>query len=179
MLRRGGQFALLTAGLGAVVAWIWVNHAEPRAETVDTRSASAAARAPSPAVAATVLATSTPSTDSSEKITLAKILPDTPPPQRDFLEQLSELNHTDKQAALTLAEKGEQWYSDVGRYAEARRAMRVTLLVDLKRMDEARALTRDFIAQYPDSSYSRLVRGVTGIHPRPSGPRVHALPSAP
>lgn len=84
---------------------------------------------------------------------------------------LTELNHTDKPAALVLAEKGEQWYPPVGRLAEARRAMRITLLVDLDRMAEARALTREFIERHPESPYRRLVQGATGIHPRPSGPR--------
>lgn len=84
---------------------------------------------------------------------------------------LSELNHSDKQAALVLAEKGEQWYAPVGRLAEARRAMRITLLVDLARIAEARALTREFVERYPESPYRGLVQGVTGIHPRPSGPR--------
>lgn len=84
---------------------------------------------------------------------------------------LADLNHTDKQAALVLAEKGEQWYAPVGRLAEARRAMRITLLVDLERMTEARALTHEFIERHPESPYRHLVQGVTGIHPRPSGPR--------
>lgn len=98
-------------------------------------------------------------------------LRDSPLPEREYLEQLRALNFTDKSAALVLAEKGEEWYSNTGRNAEARRAMRITLLVDLARMSEARALTRDFIAQYPESPYRRLVQGVTGIHPRPSAPR--------
>ncbi len=98
-------------------------------------------------------------------------LDDSPLPEREYLEQLRALNSTDKLAALTLAEKGDHWYSDTGSYAEARRAMRITLLVDLNRMSEARAFTREFIAKYPESPYRRLVQGVTGIHPRPSGPR--------
>jgi hypothetical protein len=98
-------------------------------------------------------------------------LQDSPLPEREYLEQLRALNFTDKNAALVLAEKGEEWYSDTGRNAEARRAMRITLLVDLDRMSEARALTREFIAKYPQSPYRPLVQGATGIHPRPSAPR--------
>lgn len=104
-------------------------------------------------------------------LTLSALILDTAPPEAEYLEQLTELNRTDKQAALTLAEKGDHWYASTGKLAEARRAMRITLLVDLDRMPEARALTREFIARYPDSPYRRLVQGVTGIHPRPSGPR--------
>lgn len=98
-------------------------------------------------------------------------LDDSPLPEDEYLEQLRALNFTDKNAALTFAEKGEQWYSETGRSAEARRAMRITLLVDLDRMSEARTLTREFIAQYPESPYRKIVQGVTGIHPRPSAPR--------
>ncbi|HEX2733163.1 MAG TPA: hypothetical protein VHM70_16245 [Polyangiaceae bacterium] len=93
-----------------------------------------------------------------------------PLPEGEYLRELEALSLTDKQAALLLVEQGEQWYPSQGRAAEARRAMRVTLLVDLGRMPEARRFTREFIEQYPTSSYRPLVQGVTGIHPRPSGP---------
>jgi hypothetical protein len=106
----------------------------------------------------------------------APSLSDAPLPEREYFQQLQELNHSDKRAALTLVEKGEQWYSSTGQLAEARRALRVTLLVDLGQMAEARRLTREYLERYPDSPYSRLVQGVTGIHPRPWGPRV--TPSA-
>ncbi len=57
-----------------------------------------------------------------------------------------------------------------GPEAEARHAMGITLLVDLGQIEEARALTRRFIVEHPESVYRPLVQGVTGIHPRPSGP---------
>lgn len=89
----------------------------------------------------------------------------------DYLRELAQLNRTDKRRALSLVEKGEAWYQASGVRAEARRAMGITLLVDLGDMDEARVRTRRFIAEHPDSAYRPLVQGVTGIHPRPSGPR--------
>lgn len=164
----------LLSGMAACIAWYWGKDTEPRARGLDSHSAtsavpSTASTAPASAGPTTKAVTASPAT--STKLTLVEMLPDTPPPEREYLEQLTALNHTDKQAALTWAEKGEEWYSDVGRNAEARRAMRVTLLVDLNRMDEARTFTREFIAQYPTSRYRRLISGVTGIHPRPSGPR--------
>jgi hypothetical protein len=93
-----------------------------------------------------------------------------PPAEEDFWHDLSLLNRTDKPRALVLAERGEGWYSDHGPAAEARRAMIVTLLVDLGQMDEARARARAFIQAYPQSAYRPLVQGKTGIHPRPYGP---------
>lgn len=88
-----------------------------------------------------------------------------------FWNELERLERKDKQEALAYALAGDDWYSDEGTPAEARRAKIVTLLVSLGKMEEARAKTRVFIEKYPDSSYRRLVQGVTGIHPRPSAPR--------
>jgi hypothetical protein len=48
--------------------------------------------------------------------------------------------------------------------------MQITLLVDLGQMAEARQLARRFIVAHPQSRYRAVVQGVTGIHPRPSGP---------
>jgi hypothetical protein len=87
-----------------------------------------------------------------------------------FLQRLLQLNRTDKPGALELARRGEGWYSDEGVRAEARKAMIVTLLVDLGHMSEARTEVREFIRRYPESRYRPLVQGVTGIHPRPGGP---------
>jgi hypothetical protein len=88
----------------------------------------------------------------------------------DYLRALDQLNGIDKRRALQLVQKGDEWYSSSGVKAEARKAMGITLLVDLGEMDEARARTRRFIAEHPKSVYRPLVQGVTGIHPRPSGP---------
>lgn len=88
-----------------------------------------------------------------------------------FLRELERLHMTDKPRALAFAKKGEEWYASTGRPAEARKAMIVTLLVELGDMEEARNLTRRFIDAYPESEYRPLVQGLTGIHPRPHGPR--------
>jgi hypothetical protein len=89
----------------------------------------------------------------------------------EFLAELARLNVEDKEAALVLAEAGERWYGATGVRAQARRAMAITLLVDLGRMPEARDRTRRFIEKYPRSRYRPLVQGATGIHPRPGRPR--------
>lgn len=87
-----------------------------------------------------------------------------------FWGELTRLRAVDKEQALKYALLGEQWYSSLGRPAEARRAMIISLLVDLDQMEEARSRTRAFIEAYPSSSYRVMVQGVTGIHPRPGAP---------
>ncbi len=82
--------------------------------------------------------------------------------------QLASLSVSDKPNALSLALAADANSSPKGVIAEARRALVITLLVDLGRMSEARARTRKFMAEYPASRYLPLVQGVTGIHPRPS-----------
>lgn len=96
--------------------------------------------------------------------------PERPESEEAFLRQLQRLHLTDKAAALELALRGEDWYSDEGPLAEARKAMIVTLLVDLDRMSEARAEVRRFIERYPESPYRPMLQGKTGIHPRPGAP---------
>jgi hypothetical protein len=91
--------------------------------------------------------------------------------EEDLLSQLAGLNATDKPRALALALSMDDAYPASGANAEARRAMIITLLVDLGRMDEARQRVSRYIEAYPDSPYLPLVEGKTGIHPRPSGPR--------
>jgi hypothetical protein len=94
-----------------------------------------------------------------------------PDSEQAYFRELSRLNAVDKPQALQLARQGDGWYGATGANAEARKAMAITLLVDLGDMEQARRETRAFIAAYPQSSYRPLVQGVTGIHPRPSGPR--------
>jgi hypothetical protein len=96
--------------------------------------------------------------------------PARPSSEDAFMHDLMRLESTDKEAALALARKGEDWYPSTGKPAEARKAMIVTLLADLDRMDEARSFARAFMAAFPRSEYLPLVQGVTGIHPRPHGP---------
>jgi hypothetical protein len=91
--------------------------------------------------------------------------------EEDSLAELARLNATDKPRALALALSADATYPSEGVDAEARRAMIITLLVDLDRMDEARQRVYRYIEAYPDSPYLALVEGKTGIHPRPLGPR--------
>jgi hypothetical protein len=96
--------------------------------------------------------------------------PERPRSEEAFWDELTRLRAIDKAQALKYALLGEQWYGSVGRPAEARGAMIVSLLVDLNRMEEARSRTREFIEAYPNSNYRIMVQGLTGIHPRPSAP---------
>lgn len=96
-----------------------------------------------------------------------------PETEEDYWTKLEALKKTDKKRALAYAFQGEEWYAEAGKPAEARRAMIVTLMVDLGQMEQARERSRDFIKLYPDSPYRRLVQGVTGIHPRPGAPPGH------
>src|SRR5690606_18563235 len=135
-LRRTTTALLVCAAVGSVAVWL-MRSPTPQPRTPATaKPNSADAEPPAQVTRPTPLSAPRP------KITPRAPLSDTPPPEDDYLEQLAELNRTDKQAALTLAEKGEQWYAATGKRAEARRAMRITLLADLNRMHEARALTR-------------------------------------
>jgi hypothetical protein len=93
--------------------------------------------------------------------------PSAPRSDEQLLRELEQLSVTDKPRALSLALAEDERLSPVGVMAEARRALIVTLMVDLERMPEARARTREFMRSYPDSRYLPLVQGVTGIHPRP------------
>ncbi len=118
---------------------------------------------------------------SSEPVASAAPLPPAPtqsPPEpgaprseEELARELSRLNATDKPRALALALATDDTYPSTGVYAEARRAMIITLLVDLNRFDEARERVYPFLKAYPESPYVPLVEGKTGIHPRPMGPR--------
>ncbi len=94
-----------------------------------------------------------------------------PDTEEAYWHELSRLRSTDQAGALAFARKGDEWYSNTGGTAEARKAMAITLLVDLGKMEDARRETRAFIAAFPSSPYLPLVEGVTGIHPRPHGPQ--------
>ncbi len=96
--------------------------------------------------------------------------PDSP---EEYWRELEDLQRTDKARALAYALQGDEWYPDTGKPAEARRAMIITLQVDLGQMSEARERTRDFIKLYPGSPYRPLIQGATGIHPRPGAPPGH------
>jgi hypothetical protein len=91
--------------------------------------------------------------------------------EEEALREVAHFNVTDKPRALALALGADAAYPSTGVYAEARRAMIITLLVDLNRMEEARQRVYLFLDAYPGSRYVPLVEGKTGIHPRPQGPR--------
>jgi hypothetical protein len=88
-------------------------------------------------------------------------------PAEQLLRELEPLSVTDRPAALARALEADARLPAQGVMAEARRALIVTLMVDTQRMSDARARAREFIQHYPDSRYLPLVKGVTGIHPRP------------
>lgn len=112
-----------------------------------------------------------PATTAAPEDLQRKAQADTPYANEEaYLRALEALRRSDKEAALELARRGESWYSDRGVFAEARSAMVATLLVDLGRMAEARAEVRRFLAQHPESRYGPMLRGMTGIHPRPGPP---------
>jgi hypothetical protein len=94
-----------------------------------------------------------------------------PASEEEASREVARLNVTDKPRALALALRADAAYPSTGVYAEARRAMIITLLVDLDRMEEARQRVYHYLDMYPGSPYIPLVEGKTGIHPRPQGPR--------
>jgi len=85
-----------------------------------------------------------------------------------ILRQLDQLAASDKPRALEFALAADELLPDTGVFAEARRALIVTLSVDVQHMSEARERAKQFIAAYPTSPYLTLVQGVTGLHSRPS-----------
>lgn len=89
------------------------------------------------------------------------------PTEQRVLRELEPLAVTDKARALALALEADGKLPPSGIFAEARRALIVSLLVDLQRMPEARQRAREFSRSFADSRYLPLVQGVTGIHPRP------------
>jgi hypothetical protein len=88
-------------------------------------------------------------------------------PAEQLLRELEPLAVSDKPAALARALAADAQLPAQGVMAEARRALIVTLMVDTERISEARVRALEFIRKYPDSRYLPLVKGVTGVHPRP------------
>lgn len=88
-------------------------------------------------------------------------------PAEQLLRELEPLAVFDKPAALARALAADAQLPAQGVMAEARRALIVTLMVDTQRISEARTRAREFIGQYPESRYLPLVKGLTGVHPRP------------
>jgi|GEM_PF-1664701 len=140
--------------------------APPQAEPTPARRSRAAAPAPSP------------QPDRAPFAAAANLGFEQPASPELYWQELERLEREDQARALAYALAGDEWYPDVGRPAEARRAKIVTLLVDLHRMSEARERTQKFIEAYPSSPYRHLVQGVTGIHPRPGRPQPSGAPTA-
>jgi hypothetical protein len=162
-MTRGGRIAALGAvvAIAIAVALLRHDHATPardRPQPADEANAAAASTGTAPASPARLAAR-------APAATLQR-----PATEDEFMHQLMQLESTDKEGALALARRGEAWYSSSGKAGEARKAMIVTLLADLNRMDEARELAHAFMAAFPGSEYLPLVQGATGIHPRPHGP---------
>jgi hypothetical protein len=171
---RSNAARIAAVPIAALALWIAFRGGDRAPKTVpsdqESESDVAAGRAAAPATIASarVSGSSAPEADANAAPNAAA-RDDAPRPatEDDYLRELTELRKTDRPAALAYARQGDDWYASTGRRAEARKAMAITLLVDLGRMEDARAETRAFLAAYPDSEYRRVVQGVTGIHPRP------------
>jgi hypothetical protein len=105
----------------------------------------------------------------STKSTRSSGVPEVPIPPRprteeDYLRELELLNVTDKRTALAFAEAGERWYASTGAFAEARRVMRVNLLIELGRAQEAGQRARAFLAEFPESRHLARMRKVAGTN---------------
>src|SRR5687768_13360346 len=152
---RSAVLALVTVCLLAAAAWLLL----ARSTTPRARTAFA------PAVERAVSTRAAPIRDESS--TAPASLP-VPSEDEAVLRQLEPLAVTDKPRALELALAADRGLPESGVMAEARRALIVTLLVDTQRMAEARGRAREFFRLYPTSRYVPLVRGVTGLHSRPT-----------
>jgi hypothetical protein len=86
-----------------------------------------------------------------------------------YIERLRWLAVDEPDRALALAEQGEESFP-YGEFSEERQAIAINVLVRLDRIGEARSRTRAFIRRYPKGRFTRQVRGLTGVHPRPAGP---------
>ncbi len=90
-------------------------------------------------------------------------------PEPAYIERLRLLAVDEPDRAFALAEQGEASFPN-GEFSEERQAIGINMLVRLDRIGEARSRTRAFIRRYPKGRFTRQVRGLTGVHPRPAGP---------
>ena len=152
---RSAVLALVTASLLAAAAW-WLFAPPSRSRA---RAAFAPAMEQAVSTGAAPMRAASFTTASSPPVV-----------QEDeaVLRQLEPLAVTDKPRALELALAADRRLPESGVMAEARRALIVTLLVDTQRMSEARSRAREFFRLYATSRYVPLVRGVTGLHSRPT-----------
>jgi outer membrane protein assembly factor BamD (BamD/ComL family) len=80
------------------------------------------------------------------------------------------LSAGDPEQALKLASEDEQLHPD-GVLGEERDAVRISALVKLHRMDEARSAASRFIQEYPTSVHRVVVeRAMSGEEPREESP---------
>jgi hypothetical protein len=152
LLRR--SLILLGGACLGVAVWWSVDGSAPHAHAPAATPSSTSARAAGVTPITASVGPSPPSTGPSLD-------------PESLLRELEPLAVTDRPRALALALEADAKLPTAGAFAEARRALIVTLLVDLQRMAEARDRTRAFMQSYPDSRYLPLVQGVTGVHPRP------------
>jgi hypothetical protein len=153
---RSALLALATACLLAAAAWWLLSLPSPSRE----REAFA------PVIDEQAVSTGATPTRAASFTTPARL--PLVPEDEAVLRQLEPLSVTDKPRALELALAADRRLPDKGAMAEARRALIVTLLVDTQRMAEARSRAREFFRLYATSRYVPLVRGVTGLHSRPT-----------
>lgn len=72
--------------------------------------------------------------------------------------------------ALRLSREAERRFGDSPQAAERRR-IAIEALVRVNDIAEARNQAEVFVRKYPGTDHARYVENLTGVHPRPSGPR--------
>jgi len=72
--------------------------------------------------------------------------------------------------ALAMLER-EQALHPEDAHAEERAWLTVDALVHAQQIGRARAAAEDFLRRYPQSKQAERIRALTGVHPRPLGPR--------
>lgn len=72
--------------------------------------------------------------------------------------------------ALALIERADALHpGDAG--GEERAWRKVDALVGMQQIGRARVAAEDFLRRYPHSAQAERIRALTGVHPRPLGPR--------
>jgi hypothetical protein len=72
--------------------------------------------------------------------------------------------------ALAMLEREQALHPEDAR-AEERAWLTVDALVNAQQIGRARAAAEDFLRRYPQSQHAERIRALTGVHPRPLGPR--------
>jgi hypothetical protein len=72
--------------------------------------------------------------------------------------------------ALALIERDDASHAGDA-HAEERAWLKVDALVAMQQIGRARAAAEDFLRRYPRSAQAARIRALTGVHPRPLGPR--------